>query len=100
MFPRAARRYSRVPDGASFNPDQTHSSAKPIQWVENTRYLGVTLDKRFTWSPHIVQIRKKTAQRVGMLGPLLYMKSDLSVRNVVLLYKQLIRPMMDYVCPT
>jgi hypothetical protein len=32
-----------------------------------------------------------------MLGPLLNSKSDLSVRNGVLLYKQLIRRMMDYV---
>jgi hypothetical protein len=34
-----------------------------------------------------------------MLGPLLNRKSDLFVRNGVLLYKQLIRPMMDYACP-
>jgi len=34
-----------------------------------------------------------------MLGPLLYRKSDLFVRNGVLLYKQLIRPVMDYACP-
>ena len=34
-----------------------------------------------------------------MLGPLLNRKSDLSVRNGVLLYKQLMRPMMDYACP-
>jgi hypothetical protein len=32
---------------------------------------------------------------MGMLGPLLNRKSDLSVRNGVLLYKQLICPMMD-----
>jgi hypothetical protein len=36
---------------------------------------------------------------MGMLGPLLNRKSDLSVRNGVLLYKQLICPMMDYACP-
>ena len=72
---------------------------EPFKWVETTRYLGVTLDKRLIWSPHIVQVRKKTAQRMGMLGPLLNRKSDLSVRNGVLLYKQLIRPMMDYACP-
>jgi hypothetical protein len=35
-----------------------------------------------------------------MLGPLLNRKSDLSIRNGVLLYRQLIRPMMDYACPT
>jgi hypothetical protein len=34
---------------------------EPIQWVETTRYLGVTLDKRLTWSPHIDQVRKKTS---------------------------------------
>jgi hypothetical protein len=36
---------------------------------------------------------------MGMLGPVLNRKSDLSIRNGVLLYKQLIRPMMDYACP-
>ena len=36
---------------------------------------------------------------MGMLGPLLNRKNDLSIRNRVLLYKQLIHPMMDYACP-
>jgi hypothetical protein len=64
---------------------------EPIKWIDTTRYLGVTLDTRHTCSPHIDQVRK----RIGMLGPLMNRKSDLSV----LLYKQLIRPIMDYVCP-
>jgi hypothetical protein len=34
-----------------------------------------------------------------MLCPLLNRRSDLSARNGVPLYKQLIRPMMDYACP-
>ena len=34
-----------------------------------------------------------------MLGPLLNSKSDLSIRKGFLLYKQLIRPMMDYSFP-
>jgi hypothetical protein len=29
---------------------------------QNYSLSGVTLDKRLTWSPHIDQIRKKTAQ--------------------------------------
>jgi len=68
---------------------------EPIKWVDTTRYL----DKGLTWSPHIDQVRNKTTPRMGMLGPLLNRKSGLSVRNGVLLYKQLIRPMMDYACP-
>ena len=66
----------------------------------NYTLSGVTLDKRLIWSPHIVQVRKKTARRMGMLGPLLNRKSDFSFRNGVLLYKLLMRPMMDYACPT
>jgi hypothetical protein len=52
-------------------------------------YLGVILDTRLT---------KKAAQRLGVLGPLLHRRSGLSIRNGVLLYKQLVRPMMDYGC--
>jgi len=64
-----------------------------------TRYLGVALDTRLTWSPQIDQVRKRTAQRMGMLCPLLNRKCDLSATNGVLLYKQLILHLMDYVCP-
>ena len=72
---------------------------EPIQLVDETRYLGVTLDKRLTWSNHIDQVRKKAVQRLGTLGPLLNRRSGLSIRNGVLLHKHLIRPMMDYACP-
>jgi hypothetical protein len=72
---------------------------EPIQWVNEARYLGVTLDKRLTWSKHVGQVRRKAAQRLGILGSLLNRRNGLSIRNGVLLYKQLIRPMMDYACP-
>jgi hypothetical protein len=72
---------------------------EPIQWVQTARYLGVTLDSRLTCSALVNKLRKRAAQRLGMLGPLLNRRSGLSVRNGVLLYKQLIRPMMDYACP-
>ena len=65
----------------------------------NNSLSVVTLYTRLTWSSHIDQVRKRTAQMMGMLGPLLNRKCDLSVRNAVLLCKQLIRPLMDYACP-
>jgi hypothetical protein len=37
---------------------------------------------------------------MGMQGPPLNRRIDLSIRNGVLLYKQLIRNMIDYACPT
>jgi len=58
----------------------------------------MTLDKRLICSSHFDHVTKKTVQRMGMLDPLLNRISDLSVKNGVLLYKQLTRPMVDYAC--
>jgi hypothetical protein len=70
-----------------------------IQWAESARYRGVTLDTWLTWSAHINQVRRKAAQRLCLLSPLLN-RSGLSIRNGILLHKQLIHPMLDYACPT
>ena len=40
----------------------------------------------------------RTVQRIVMLGPLLNRERDLSVRNGILLYKELVRLIMDYAC--
>jgi hypothetical protein len=91
IFARAGRRF--------IQPRPVRLFGDPIEWVDIIRYLGVTLDTRLTWSLYIDRVRKRTAQRMGMPGPLLNRKRDLSDRNGVLLYKQIIRPMMDYACP-
>jgi hypothetical protein len=44
---------------------------EPVKWVDDARYLGVTLHKRLTWSKCMNQARKKAAQRLGTLGSLL-----------------------------
>jgi hypothetical protein len=90
LFAKAARRV-RQPRPVPF-------LGEPIEWVETARYLGVTLDTRLTWLAYVNQVRKRAAQRLGVLGPLLNRRSGLSAGNGVLLYKQLVRPMMDYSC--
>jgi hypothetical protein len=69
-----------------------------IHWVNTACFRGLTFDTQLTWSSSIEQVRKKEGQRLGVLGALLNRRSDLSVRNGVLLYKHLILPMMDYAC--
>jgi hypothetical protein len=90
LFVKAARRIQK-PRGAQF-------LGEPLQWVETARYLGMTLDTQHTWSAHASQVGKKATKRLGLLGPLLNRRRGFSVRNGVL-YKPLIRPMMDYACP-
>jgi hypothetical protein len=91
LFTKAAK--------GDWRPRPVQFLGEPIEWVETARYLGVTLDTRLTWSAHDNQARKRAAQRLGVLGPLLNRRSGLTVINGVLLYKQLIRPRMDCACP-
>jgi hypothetical protein len=91
LFIKAVRRIQK--------PRAVQFLGEPIQWVETARYLWGTLDAQLTWSAHVNQVGKTTAQRLGLLGPLRNIRSGLAVRNVVLLYKQLIYAMLDYACP-
>jgi hypothetical protein len=90
LFARAAR-HIREPRPVQF-------LGEPKEWVETAHYLGVALDTQLTWSAHVNQVRKKAAQRLGMLSSLLN-RRGLSIRNGVLLYKQLIHSTMDYARP-
>jgi hypothetical protein len=83
LFVKAARRIQK--------PRAVQFLGELIQWVETARHLGVTLDSQLTCSAHINQVGKKEAQRLGVLGPILNRRSGLSVRNGVLLCKQLTR---------
>ena len=71
----------------------------PIHWVVRARYLDVTLDTLLNWSPHIDQVRKKATHKLGVLCPILNSRITRSIRKGALLYKQLIRPILDYARP-
>jgi hypothetical protein len=46
-------------------PQAVQLFGEPIQWVDDARYLGVTLEKRLTWSKHIDQVRKSRNARIS-----------------------------------
>jgi hypothetical protein len=54
-----------------------------------TKYLGVILDKRLTWSPHLKYKRKLLNSRLYLLRPII--KSKLSINNKLLKYKSMLR---------
>jgi hypothetical protein len=75
IFARAGRRF--------IQPRPVTLFGEPMQWADTTLYLWVTINTLLNWSPDIDQVRKNSAQRKGMLGPLHNRKSDLAVRNGV-----------------
>lgn len=58
------------------------------------KYLGLTFDRRLTWSPHLKDKRKKLNSRLHLLRPLL--RSNLTLSIKITLYKALLQPIWTY----
>jgi len=65
-----------------------------IPVFNETKYLGIILDKRLTWGPHLRNKRKIANIRLHLFRPLL--KSKLKLKIKILLYKTIIRPLWSY----
>ncbi|GFU93396.1 RNA-directed DNA polymerase from mobile element jockey [Trichonephila clavipes] len=70
-----------------------------IPWSKNTKYLGVILDKRLTFKQHIIRVRRNFNISIAKVFPLIARKSCLSLRNKLLIYKLVLRPVLQYASP-
>ena len=48
-----------------------------IEWVSTSRLLGITVDEKLTWTPHMLKLKKSFAKNLGLLR-----KSRFLPRNV------------------
>ena len=65
-----------------------------IPVFNETKYLGIILDKHLTWGPQLRNKRKIANFRLHLFRPLL--KSKLKLKIKILLYKTIIRPLWSY----
>ncbi|KAJ4440578.1 hypothetical protein ANN_08723 [Periplaneta americana] len=70
----------------------------PIPWTSTVKYLGVTLDCRLTWLPHINTKIKKGYRRLHLLYPLIK-SSALNYKGKVNIYRTLILSAIVYAAP-
>ena len=38
-----------------------------IEWVSKSRLLGMTVDEKLTWTPHMLELKKSFAKKLGLL---------------------------------
>ncbi|KAL4136280.1 hypothetical protein QTP88_007828 [Uroleucon formosanum] len=65
-----------------------------IPKTSQVKYLGLILDKRLTWGPHLKSKRKTLNNRLHLLRPILKSKMSIHIKSV--LYKSLLRPIWAY----
>ena len=70
-----------------------NDSMEPLQQVHNTRFLGVNLDDKLSWSLHINETALKISKVIGVMS---HLKFVLPSKILLLLYNSLILPHLSY----
>ena len=61
--------------------------------VDNTKFLGVLVDQKFTWKRHVLYISSKISRTLYLLNRLKY---KLSQSSLLSLYNSLVYPQLNY----
>ncbi|GFU19927.1 probable RNA-directed DNA polymerase from transposon BS [Trichonephila clavipes] len=88
-----------------FRKKRTHNSPPTLQlfnqtidWTFETKYLGIILNDKLTYSSHFKEITKKYWRKLYSLNSIIGRKSKLSLKNRLFVYKQYVRPLLLYGC--
>ena len=66
---------------------------KAIRRVQETKFLGVSLDKNITWRKHISMVVQKLSQTIGIIGRA---RKFMDTPQLALLYNTMVLPHLQY----
>jgi len=69
---------------------------EPIPHENNPIYLGVKLDRRLTWSPHINDAQKKALRKMSVMKKLAGTKWGANMKILTQVFTGSVRPHMEY----
>ena len=71
-------------------------NGQPLNKAKNVKFLGMVLDQALTWKDHVEYLVEKCQKRINILKLLTGSKWGADKETMVILYKTLIRSMLDY----
>ena len=71
-------------------------SGSILAQVDTFKYLGVLLNNKLSWSPHVEAVCSKARKVLGLLYRRFY--ADCNPSTILQLYTALVRPHMEYAC--
>jgi hypothetical protein len=76
--------------------NQLEIYGQPISFVNEAKYLGINLDVRLKWKEHIKKEKDGLEIIIRNLSWLIGRRSQMTINNKLLIYKQILRPMWQY----
>ena len=70
----------------------------PLRFVDEVKFLGLTLDPELTWLPHILQLKARTMKALSILRVLSHLSWGADRATLLRLYRALVRSKLDYGC--
>jgi len=67
--------------------------------VNDYRYLGVTIDRRFSFIQHIADTKRKVNSRFNMIKVITNLKIGVNTKMLITLYKSFIQSVILYTAP-
>ena len=80
-------------------PLRLYLDASLIQFVDQLKYLGVIFDRKLSYKDHIEYVAAKCARRINLLKMISGTLWGASKKTLLILYRTLIRPVLDYGMP-
>ncbi|GFT92327.1 probable RNA-directed DNA polymerase from transposon X-element [Trichonephila clavipes] len=80
-------------------PPPIHVQNHPVPWSRSVNYLGVTLDEHLSFKDHIIKINNKFRALACLYYPYFTRNSPLSIKNRLLIYTSILRPVLLYASP-
>ncbi|GBN65883.1 RNA-directed DNA polymerase from mobile element jockey [Araneus ventricosus] len=75
---------------------QLHLFDEQLTWEPQVKYLGLILDNKLAFRQHTKYNSDKFWNKVHLIIPLIGRRTCLSLSNKVLLFKQVLRPILTY----